>query len=80
MCGLRPGRSTTDQIFTLQQIFEKSWEYAKDVYTCFVDLEKAYDRVTHEKLSGVFRENGGDDRLLLAVKSLYPCSEIFVLV
>ena len=42
-CGLRPGRSTTDQIFTLQQIFEIPWEeYAKDVYTCFVDLEKAY--------------------------------------
>ena len=32
-CGLRPGRSTTDQIFTLQQIFEIPWEYAKDVYT-----------------------------------------------
>jgi len=42
-CGFRPGRSTTDQIFTFQQIFEKSWKYAKDVYTCFDDLEKAYD-------------------------------------
>ena len=32
-CGFHPGHSTTDQIFTLQQIFEKSWEYAKNVYT-----------------------------------------------
>ena len=24
-CGVRPGRSTMDQIFALQKIFEKSW-------------------------------------------------------
>ena len=30
----------TDQISTLQQIFQKSWEHAKDVYTCFIDLGK----------------------------------------
>ena len=29
-CGFRPGRSTMDQIFILKQVFEKSWEYAKD--------------------------------------------------
>jgi len=44
-CGLHPGRSTANQIFTLQQIFVKSWEYAKDVYMCSVDLEKAYDGI-----------------------------------
>ena len=45
-CGFRPGHSTTDRIFTLKQIFEKSWEYGKDLFACFVDLEKAYDRVS----------------------------------
>jgi len=40
--GFRCGRSTPEQISTLQQIFEKSWEHAKDVYTCFVDLGKVY--------------------------------------
>ena len=42
--------------------FEKYWEYAKYVFTCFVDLEKAYDRVPCEKLWGVFREHGVDGR------------------
>ena len=49
-CGFRPGRSTTDQIFTLKQIFEKSWEYGKDLFACLVDLEKAYDRVPRDEL------------------------------
>ena len=39
--GFREGRSTTDQIFTLKQIFKKSWEHDKDLFACFVDLEKA---------------------------------------
>jgi len=46
----RPGRSTTDQIFTLKQIFEISWEYGKDLFAYFVDLEKTYDRVPRDKI------------------------------
>jgi len=48
--GFRRGCSTTEQISTRQKIFEKSWEHAKDIYTCFVDLEKAYVRVPRKKL------------------------------
>ena len=44
LCGFRLGRSTKDKIFTLRQIFEQSWKYAKDVFACFVDLEKAFER------------------------------------
>ena len=36
------------QIFALQQIFEKSWEYAKEDNALFIDLEKAYDRIPTE--------------------------------
>ena len=32
-CCFRPGRSTTDQICTFEQIFEICQEYANDVYT-----------------------------------------------
>ena len=66
-CGFHPGRSTTDQIFTLKQIFEKSWKYDKDLYACFVDLGKAHDRVPREKLWKVLREYRGDDQLLRAI-------------
>jgi len=62
------------------KFFGKSWEYAKNFSTCFVDLEKAFDRVPREKFWGVLREYGIDGRLLLAVKSLYSCSEVCVRV
>jgi len=75
-----PAVELQTNIFTFQQIFEKSWEYAKYVYACFVDFEKAYDRVPREKLWEVLREYGVDRRLLLAVKSLYSCSEVRVCV
>jgi len=52
-CGLRPGRSTTDKIYTPQETFEKSLEQAKD--TCFVDIEKTYGQVPCKKLWGVLR-------------------------
>jgi len=59
-------------------IFRKSWEYAKNVYTSFVDLDKAYDRVPRGKLWKFFQEHNVDSRLLLAVKSLYSFSEVCV--
>ena len=69
------GRSTTDKNSTLQKFFKKFWEDAKDLYTCFVDLGKVYGRVPRENLCVMLRECGADVRLLLAVKSLYSCSE-----
>ena len=60
-----------NQIFALRQVFEKSWKYAKEVYTCFVDLEKAYDHVPRDKLWAVLL-------LLAAIKLLYKQSEVCV--
>ena len=79
-CSFRPGRSTTDQIFTVKQIFEKSWEYGKDLFVCFVDLEKAYDRVPRDKLWKVLQEYGVNGQLLRAIKSLYCRPEVCVQV
>jgi len=63
--------------------FEKSSEYAEDIFTCFVDLEKAYNRVSCEKLWRVLGVYGADGRQLLhgrqvtafLLRSLCPCRE-----
>ena len=56
------------QIFVLQQVFEKSWKYAKEVNTCFVDLEKAYDHVPRDKQWEVLLEYNVRGQLLAAIK------------
>ncbi|WP_369199178.1 reverse transcriptase domain-containing protein, partial [Streptomyces djakartensis] len=42
-CGFMPGKSTTDQIFTLRQILEKTHEFQVDRHHLFVDFKQAYD-------------------------------------
>ena len=69
-----------DQIFALQQVFEKSWEYAKQVYTCLVDLEKLYDHVPRDKLWAVLLEYDVRYQLLAAIILLYKQSEVCVYV
>ena len=68
------------QIFALQQIFEKSWEYAKEINACFVDLQKAYDRISRDKLWAVLLQCGIDGQLLTAIQSLYMHYEVYVRV
>ena len=79
-CSFRSGRSTKDQIFTLKQIFEKSWEYGKDLFACFIDLEKEYDRVSREKLRKVLREYSVDGQLLHTIELFYCRTEVCVRV
>ena len=74
-CGFRPGRGTVDQLFTLAGLLAGAWEFAHPVYMCFVDLEKAYDRVPRGILWGVLREYGVPGPLVRAIRSLYKQSE-----
>uniref|UniRef100_A0A3B3QX38 Reverse transcriptase domain-containing protein n=1 Tax=Paramormyrops kingsleyae TaxID=1676925 RepID=A0A3B3QX38_9TELE len=66
-CGFHPGCGTVDQLYTLGKVLEGAWEFAQPVYMCFVNLEKAFDRV----LWGVLREYGVSGCLIRAVRSLY---------
>jgi len=54
-CHFRPGRSTTDKLFTQQQIFDKSRLYVNDVVR-FVDFDQTCNQVPRKKLREVLLE------------------------
>ena len=43
--GFRPGMSTTEPVFALRQLQEKSREQTKQLHMVFVHLEKAFDSI-----------------------------------
>ena len=48
--GFRKGRGTRDQIANICWIMEKAREFQKNIYFCFLDYDKAFDCVDHNKL------------------------------
>jgi len=54
--GFRPGRSTTDQIFIVRQLIQKTWEFNKEMHILFVDFQNAYDSIHREGLINTLAE------------------------
>ena len=48
--GYRKDRSVTDLIFGLRIVLEKAWEFDRDLYISFIDLQKAFDTIPRERL------------------------------
>ena len=46
----RSGNSTREGIFNLKTVCEQAIDLGKDVYICFIDYTKAFDRVKNSKI------------------------------
>ena len=59
-----------DAIFIVRRVQE---EYQKDkkLYICFVDMEKAFDRVPRKVMEWAMRKKGLSEVMVRAVMSLY---------
>ena len=69
--GFSKGMGATDRIFTIRQVQEKMREKNKKVFTAFLDLKKAYDRVPREVVYWCLRKRGVIEGLVKIVEATY---------
>ena len=66
-----PDKGTRNAIFTLRMITERCVEMQKDVYICFIDYTKAFDKVQHVTLVEILQELDINCKDLEIIKNLY---------
>ena len=59
-------------------VMEKSREFQKKIYFCFLDYAKAFDCVDHNKLWKILRKIGIPDHLSCLLRNLYAGQEATV--
>ena len=72
--GFMRGKGTTDALFIFRRMQEEFRGREKKLYMCFVDLEKAFDRVPKKVMEWAFRKKTLPEVLVKAVMSLYEGS------
>ena len=69
--GFRPGRGTREGIFCFNILAQKHIEVQKEMYVCFIDYAKAFDRVKHENLIKCLKDIGLDGKDIRVITNLY---------
>ena len=68
--GFKPCRSTVDAIFILRRMQESYFKKNRKLFICFVDLEKAFDRVPRKVIEWALRKRLVPERLVQAIISM----------
>ena len=74
--GFRKDRETRDQIANIHWIIEKTREFQENI--CFIDYDKAFDCMDHNKLWKILKEMGIPDHLICLLRNLYAGQEATV--
>ena len=69
--GFRKGCGTREAIGVMRTICERSLEHGNEVFICFVDFEKAFDRIDWVKMLDILKEIGVDWRDRRLIMNLY---------
>jgi endonuclease/exonuclease/phosphatase family metal-dependent hydrolase len=69
--GFRAKRGCPDQIFVLNELIEKTCKKGGNLFTCFIDLKKAYDSVSRVGLWKVLWEKGVRGKMWRVLQQMY---------
>lgn len=69
--GFRAGMGTREALFNLLVLAQKCYDQQKDIFICFIDFEKAFDRVRHDLLLERLKEVGLDGKDIRLLENLY---------
>lgn len=78
--GFRRNRSTIDAIFIVRQMIEKSIEYNKPIFMCFIDLTQAFDRVRLSDVINIIRTHQVNANISDLLQDIYTNNKIKVRV
>ena len=75
-CGFRPGRGTTDGLFTLKLALQKCKEQQLDTHALFVDLKKAFDSLPRDGIYTALARFGVPEHLIKLVRAFHTGVEV----
>ena len=70
-----PGKETTDAMFALRMLTEKYRKGQRELHCVFVSLEKAYDRISREKLWYCIRKSQIVEKYVQLLQNMYRGSK-----
>ena len=71
---------TREAIGVMRTLCERSLAFGNDVYVCFIDFEKAFDRVNWVRMMNILKRIGVDWRDRRLIEALYMNQEALVRV
>ncbi|KAI5707314.1 hypothetical protein M8J77_000030 [Diaphorina citri] len=69
--GFRNGLGTREALFSIQVLIQKLRNNDNDAYICFIDFEKAFDKLKHDKLIEILENIGLEEKDIRLIKTLY---------
>ena len=70
-CGFVRDKGTRNAIFMVHTLSERAINMQQDLFLCFIDYSKAFNKVKHEELMRILEEIDIDGRDFRIIRNLY---------